>query len=191
MLYFKKNIYQKCKQYIHLPNFENIYNLLIESVLPIHIFCTHQFSSVTQSCLTLHGPRDCSTPGFPVHHQLTPRAYSNSCPLSQWCHPNISSSVIPFSSYFQSLPASGTFPVSQLFASGGQSWSFSFSISLSNEYSGLVSFRMDWLALLAVQGTLKSSPTPQFESINSLALSFLYSPTQTSIQDYWKNHSLH
>ena len=68
-------------------------------------------------------------------------------------------------------------------------WSFSFSISPSNEYSGLISFRMDWLDLLAVQGTLKSSPTPQFKSINSSVLSFLYSPTLTSIHDYWKNHS--
>ena len=66
-------------------------------------------------------------------------------------------------------------------------WSFSFSISPSNECSGLISFRMNWLDLLAVQGTLKSSPTPQFKSINSLALSFLYSPTLTSIYDYWKN----
>ena len=68
-------------------------------------------------------------------------------------------------------------------------WSFSFNISLSNEHPGLISFRMDWLDLLAVQGTLKSSSTPQFKSINSLALSFLYSPTLTSIHDYWKNHS--
>ena len=67
-------------------------------------------------------------------------------------------------------------------------WSFSFNISPSNEYSGLISFRMDWLDLLAVQGTLKSSPAPQFKSINSLALSSLYSPTLTSIHDYWKNH---
>ena len=68
-------------------------------------------------------------------------------------------------------------------------WSFSFNISPSNEYSGLISFRMDWLDFLAVQGTLKSSPTPQFKSINSSALSFLYGPTLTSIHDYWKNHS--
>ena len=68
-------------------------------------------------------------------------------------------------------------------------WSFSISISPSNEYSGVISFKMDWLDLLAVQGTLKSSPTPQFKSINSLALSFLYGPTLTSIHDYWKNHS--
>ena len=69
-------------------------------------------------------------------------------------------------------------------------WSFNFSISLSNEYTGLISFRMDWLDLLAVQGTLKSlSPTPQFKSISSSVLSFLYSSTLTSIYDYWKNHS--
>ena len=69
-------------------------------------------------------------------------------------------------------------------------WSFSFSLSTSNEYSGLISFRMDWLDLLAVQGTLQeSSATPQFKSINSSVLSFLYSPTLKSIHDYWKNHS--
>ena len=69
-------------------------------------------------------------------------------------------------------------------------WSFSFSISPSNEHPGLIAFRMDWLDLLASQGTLKSSATLQFKSINSLALSFLYSPTLTSIRDHWKNHSL-
>ena len=84
----------------------------------------------------------------------TPGACSNSCPLSQWCHPTISSSVIPFPSYLQSFPAPGSFPMSQFFASGGQS--FSFSISPSSEYSRLISFRIDWFDLLAVQGTLKS-----------------------------------
>ena len=69
-------------------------------------------------------------------------------------------------------------------------WSFRFNISLSNEPPGLISFRMDWLDLLAVQGTLKSSPTPQFKSINSSVLSFLHSPTLTSIQDHWENYSL-
>ena len=90
-------------------------------------------------------------PGFPVHHQL-PGAYSNSCPSSRWCHPTISSSVIPFSSCLQTFLESGSFPVSQFFASDGQSiGSFSFSISTSNEDSGLISFRMDWLDFLAVQ----------------------------------------
>ena len=68
--------------------------------------------------------------------------------------------------------------------------SFSFSINPSNEHSELISFRMDWLDLLSVQDSQECSPTPQFKSINSLALSFLYSPTLTSICDYWKNHSL-
>ena len=88
----------------------------------------------------------------------TPRVYANSCPLSQWCLPTISSSVVPVSSHLQSFPASGSFLMSQLFASGGQSivWSFSLNISPSNEYSGLISFRMDWMDLLAVRGTLKS-----------------------------------
>ena len=69
-------------------------------------------------------------------------------------------------------------------------WSFNFNISPSNEHPGLISFRMDWLDLLAVQGSLKSSPTPQFKNINSSVLSFLYSPTLTSIHDYWKNMAL-
>ena len=68
-------------------------------------------------------------------------------------------------------------------------WSFSFSISPSNEYSGLISFRMDWFDLLAVQGTLKSLLQHHSSSINSSALNFLYSPTLTSIHDYWKNYS--
>ena len=88
---------------------------------------------------------------------VTPGVYSNSCPLNQWCHPTISSSVVSFSSRLQSFPASGSFPVSQFFAiRWPKYWSFSFSISPSSEYSGLISFRMDWLDLLAVQGTLKS-----------------------------------
>ena len=87
----------------------------------------------------------------------TPGAYSNSCPLSRWCHPTISSSVVPFSSCPQSFPASGSFPMSQFFTSGGQSIGVSASnISPSNEHPGLISFRMDWLDFLAVQGTLKS-----------------------------------
>ena len=68
-------------------------------------------------------------------------------------------------------------------------WSFCFSICHSNEYSGLISFMIDWLDLLAVQGTQVPSTTPHFRSINSSRLSFLYSPTLTSIRDYWKNHS--
>ena len=86
----------------------------------------------------------------------TPRAYLNSCPLSRWCHPTISSSVVPFS-LLQSFPAIRVFSnESVLCIRWPKYWSFSFNISPSNEYSGLISFRMDWLNLLAVQGTLKS-----------------------------------
>ena len=81
-------------------------------------------------------------------------AYSNSCPLSQWCHPTISSSVLPFSSRLQSFP--GSFPITQFFTEWLKYWSFSFCLSPSNEYSELISFMMDWLDLLAIQGTLKS-----------------------------------
>ena len=83
---------------------------------------------------------------------LSPRVCSNSCPLSQWCHPTISSSVAPFSSCCQSFPASGSFLMNWLFSSGSQS----FIISPSSEYSGLISFGTDWFNLLAVQGTLQS-----------------------------------
>ena len=85
-----------------------------------------------------------------------PRACSNSCPLSQWCHPTISSSIVPFSSCLQSFPASGFLPVSQFFAWGGQSIGVSASTSVLPVNPGLISFKMDWLDLLEVQGTLKS-----------------------------------
>ena len=84
----------------------------------------------------------------------TPRVHPNPCPLSQWCHPNISSSVIPFSSIFPSIRVFSN--ESALRIRWQNYWSFSFNISPSNEYPGLISFRMDWLDLLAVQGTLKS-----------------------------------
>ena len=82
------------------------------------------------------------------YSSLTAKACSNSCPSSQWCHPTISSSVIPFSSCLQSFPASGSFLRSQFFISGGRSTA----ASAFNEYSGLISFRTDWFALLAVEG---------------------------------------
>ena len=95
-----------------------------------------------------HGRPPCPSPTLGVH--------SNSCPSSRWSHPAISSPVIPFSSCLQSFPATATFPMSQFFERWPKYWSFIFSISPSNEHPGLISFRMDWLDLLAVQGTLKS-----------------------------------
>ena len=115
------------------------------------MYISVQFSSVAQSSPTLCNPMDNSMPGFPVHHQL-PELTQTHVPLSH----HGTSSVVPFSSHFQSFPASGSFPMSQFFIRWPKYWSFSFSISPSNEYSGLISFRMDWLDLLAVQGTLKS-----------------------------------
>ena len=116
-----------------------------------------QISWQKHICPTICDPTDCSTPGLPVHRQLL-EFYSNSCPLSWRCHPTILPSTVPFSSCLQSFPASGSFQMSQLFASGDQStnWSFSFSIIPSKEHPGLISFRTDWLDLLAVHGTLKS-----------------------------------
>ena len=104
---------------------------------------------------TFCNPMDCST--RLLCPSPAPRTCLNSHLLSQWCHPTISSFVVPFSSCPQSFPASGSFLMSQLFTLSDQKyWILSFSISPSNEYSGLISFRMDWLDLLAVQGTLRS-----------------------------------
>ena len=101
-----------------------------------------------------------ATPGLqhvrPPCPSLSPEVCSNSCPLSQWHYVDILSSADLFSFCLQSVPASRSFPMYQLFTSGGQSVSFNFSISPSNEYSGLISFRIDWFDLLAVQGTVKS-----------------------------------
>ena len=112
--------------------------------------CSVQFSC---SVVSLCDPMDCKHTRPPCPSP-TPRVHSNSCPLSLWCCPTISSSAFPFSSCLQPFPASGSFWISQLFASGGQR--IGVSASTSSEYSGLISFRMDWLDLLAVQGTLKS-----------------------------------
>ena len=121
----------------------------------------------------------------------TPGVYSNPCPLSWLSHPTISSSVVPFSSCPQSLPASEFFPVSQLFTSHGQS------IGVSASTSVLPMKTQDWSPLgwtgwisLQSKGLSRVFPKPQFKSINSLALSFLYSPTLASIHVHWKNHSL-
>ena len=88
------------------------------------------------------------------------------------------------------FPSTRVFPSeSALHLRWSEYWSFSFSISPSSEYSGLIFFRIDWFDLLVVQGILKSLPSPQFKSINSLALSLLYGPTLTYVHDYWKNQS--
>ena len=117
----------------------------------------------------------------------TPRVYSNLCLLSWWGHPTISASVVPFSYCPQSFPASGSFQISQFFAKvlefQLQNQSFQWIFSSDFLYDGLVGSPCN------PRDSQESSPTPQFKSINSSMLSFLYSPTLTFIHDYWKNHS--
>ena len=109
---------------------------------------------------------------------LSPGVYSDSCPLSWWCYLNISSSVAPFSVCLQSFPASGSFPVSWLFTTGGQSTGASASVLPMNIQGR---FPLGLIDLLAVQGTQESSPAPQLESINFSSLSLLYGPTITPV----------
>ena len=153
----------------------------------------YQFSSVAQSCPTLrphelqHARPPCPSP--------TPGVHPNTCPLSQWWHPTISSSVVPFSSFPQPFPASGSFQMSQFFASDVQT------IGILASPSVLPMNIQDWFPLgstgwisLQSKGLSRvfsntNSLLQQFKSINSSTLSFLYSSTPTSIYDYWKNHS--
>ena len=131
-----------------------------------------------------------STESHRVGHNWSNLAAAAACPFSQWYHPTISSSVIPFFSHLQSFPASGSFPMSQFYASGGQSTGVSASASVlpMNIQSWFPLGWTGWISLL-FKKCQESSPTPQFKSINSLALSFLYSLTLTSMHDYRKNHS--
>ena len=152
----------------------------------LQIFLSVQFSrSVVYDSLQPHGLQHARLPC----PSATPRAYSNSCPSHWWGHPTISSSAFPFSC-LQSFPASGCFPMSQFFTSGGQS------IGVSASASVLPMNIQDWFPLgwtgwisYSPRDSQESSPTPKLKSINFLVLSFLYSPTLTSIHDYWKNHS--
>ena len=133
-----------------------------------------QFScSVVSNPLQPHGLQHAR----PLCPSSVPGVYSKSCPLSRWCHPTISSSVIPFSSCLQSCPALGSFPMSQIFASGGQS------IGVLASTSVLPKCIQDWFLLgwtgwisLPSKGLSRVSPTPQFKTINSSAFSLLYSP---------------
>ena len=155
----------------------------------IQLFCSVAFDSLKPHRLK-HARPPCASP--------IPRACSNSCPLTQWCHPTISSSVVPFSSCLQSFPASESFPISQFFASGGQSTGVSASASvLSKNIQDWFPLGLTgWISLLSKElSRLFSNTTVQknhhsSKRINPLMLSFLYSLTLISIHDHWKNHSL-
>ena len=147
-----------------------------------------QLSSAAQSCPTLCNPMECRTPGLPVHHQLLEFTQT----YVHWVGDTIQPSL-PLSS-----PSHPAFNISQyqghfklvLRIRWPKHGSFSFNISPYNEYAGLISFRMDWLDLLAVQGTLKSLLQHHSSKAPVLQCSAFYSPTLTSIHDYWKKHSL-
>ena len=148
-----------------------------------------EFRSVAQSCPTLCDPMTCSTPGLPVHHQLPEFTQTHS--IESVMPSSHLSSVVPFSSCPQSLPASGSFPMSQLFAWGGQS------IGLSTSASGLPMNTQDWSPLgwtgwisLQSKGLSRVFSNTTVQSINFLALSFIHSPTLTFIHDHRKNHNL-
>ena len=130
---------------------------------------------------TLCDPTDCSTPGFPNHHQLPE--------FTQTHVHRVGDAVQPSHPLSPLLLLPSIFP-SIIRIRWPKYWSFSFSISPSNEYSGLIPFRFDCLDLLSVQGTQEPSPALQFKSINSSVLSFLHSPILTFIHDRRKNHSL-
>ena len=151
------------------------------------LFSSVQFShSVVSHSLQPHELQHASPP----YPSPTPGVHSNSCPLSQWCHPAISSSVVPFSSHPPSFPASGFLQLSQFFTSGGQSIGISASISVLpmkiQEWFPL-GWTL-WIPLLSKELSRVFSNTT-FQSINSSAFIFLHNPTLTSIHDYWKNPS--
>ena len=147
-----------------------------------------QFSSVTQLCLTLFNPMNCSTPGLPVHHHLPEFTQTHVHQVRdaiQPSHPRSTLLLLP-----PIPPSIRVFSnESTLHMRWPNYWTFSLSISPSNEHPGLISFRMDWLDLLAVQGALKSL-LQHYSSKASILLHSAYSPTLTSIHDHWKNHSL-
>ena len=176
---------------IKIPTSQGYYEDLKRQFLKLRrtsgILCTvstqSTFSSVQSlSCVRLFAAPWTSAQGFPVQHQLLELTQTHVHQVGD-NHPTISSSVIPISPWLQSFPASGSFLMSQFFPSGGQKyWSFSFSISPSNEYSRLISFRIDWFGLLeSPRDSQESSSTTQFKSINSSA-------PQLSL---WSNSHIH
>ena len=142
-------------------------------------FAYEYFIKIVQSLshVWLCDPMDCSTPGFPVHLQLLEFA-QNPCPLSWWCHPAISSSIVPFSSHLQSFPTSGSFLMRQFLTWGGQSIGVSASASVL-PVNIQDQFPLGWTGWISLQSKELSRvfSSPQFKSISSFALSFLYSPS--------------
>ena len=138
---------------------------------------------------------DCSTPGLPVPYLASPEVCPSSCPLHRWCHPATHPLMPSSPPAFDLSQHQGLFHFSiesAVFIRWPKYWSFNFSISPSNQYSGLIFLKIDWFDLLAVQGTYRilSSPVPQFEGISSLVFCLLYGPALTTLHDLWEDHSL-
>jgi len=144
-----------------------------------------QFSSVAQSCLTLCIPTDGRLP----NPSPTPKACSNSCPSSWWCHPTVLSSVIPFSFCLQSFPASGSFPMSQFFALGGQNIRVSASVLPINIQQWFPLGLTDWISLQS-KGLSRVFSNTRVQKHQFFGAQVFLCPVLTSIHDYWKNHSL-
>ena len=149
-----------------------------------------QFSSVHSSVMSDSLRPQESQHARPPCPSPTPGVHSDSRPSSLWCHPAIPSSVIPFSSCPQSLPASESFPMSQLFSWGGQSTGVSALASfLPKKSQGWSSEWTDWISLQS-KGLSKVFSNTTVQKHQFFVLSFLHSQILTSIHDYWKNHSL-
>ena len=183
------NIYITSKTFTHPfvihPHSSYIWTFILNILFYSTNLFVYVFSSVAQSCLTLWDPMDCSTPGLPVHHQLPVFTQTH----AHWCHPTISFSIISFSSCLQSFPASGSFPMSQFFPSGGQN------IGVSASASVLPMTIQDWFPLgwtgsisLLSKGLSRVffNTTDQKHQFFGAQLSLW---SNCHIHDHWKNHS--
>ena len=171
--FFSKNFSYTC--YCYQRKKIHSWNLSFQSFSWVQFFVT-QWTVARQACLSITNSRS-------LLQLMSIESVMPSTHLIL-CHPLLLFSIFPSMRVFSNES------VLHIRCPEYRSFSFNFSISRSNEYSGLISFIMDWFDLLAVQKTQESFPTPQFKSINFSVLCFLYSPTLTSIHDYWKNHSL-
>ena len=175
------------------PSFSVLILLISFFIFIIFYFCLSLVQLLSRVLLFATSWTTARQTTLPIINSWSP---PKPCPLNQWCHPTISSSVVPFSSCPQPFPESGSFQMSHLFDThqsikGGQS------IGVSASTSVLPMNTQDWSPLgwtgwisCSPRDSQESSPAPQFKSINSLALSFLHSPTLLSIHDHWKNYSL-
>ena len=193
---FSSYIFQFKGYYSYLDGQNYKLEIILESSLIPNAISSQQWNAISSdfwgfvqslSCVWLFWPHELQHTRLPCP-LLSPGVCSNSCPLSQWCHLTISSSIASLSSCPQSFPASGSFPMSWIFISCGQSIGASASVLLVHILGWFLlglTYLISWLS----KGLSRVFPAPQFKSINSLVLNLLYGPALTSICDYWENHS--